>query len=319
LDIFLPIVKLWEVLVRDPLAALLAFFYVHLQAYPLIVDIGAYGVAIIIVTIIVRLVLAPLQQFQLVRQRKTMQEQRKLAPQVAELRKKYKKDNQRLQQETMKLYQEHGINPLGQFVGCLPLLVQTPILIALYWVFTGFSRAQHVAAHFLFVPNLNENPLHQVAFHLFGLPVPYAAYLVFPLLAALTTVVTSRMLQMPPPPNPTEQEQQTAQMQRTMIWLSPVMIGWFALNVPAGLGLYWFVGNLVSIIQQSFVVGWGNLLPARFRTVAGGAPAVPPRSPSGPPKSSSPKNGPPRNGRPRNGQPKNGPSPKNPKGKSPKK
>jgi membrane protein insertase Oxa1/YidC/SpoIIIJ len=53
------------------------------------------------------------------------------------------------------------------------------------------------------------------------------------------------------------------------------MIGYFALNVPAGLGLYWFIGNCVSIIQQSFVVGWGNVLPARFRPVARAAPSPP--------------------------------------------
>ena len=88
------------------------------------------------------------------------------------------------------------------------------------------------------------------------------------------------------------------QMQRTMVWISPLMIGVFALNVPAGLGLYWFIGNCVSIIQQSFVVGWGNLLPSRFRPVgAGGAPpANPPRqgpaaSPSKP-KPSGPVGGP---------------------------
>ena len=117
----------------------------------------------------------------------------------------------------------------------------------------------------------------------------HAAYLVFPLLAALTTLVQSRMLQMPPPPNPTEQELQTLNMQRTMVWLSPLMIGYFALNVPAGLGLYWFVGNCVSIIQQSFVVGWGNVLPARFRRIVSGGSdgkgALPPKKgPDVPPK-----------------------------------
>jgi len=105
-------------------------------------------------------------------------------------------------------------------------------------------------------------------------PNVYGPFLIFPLLAALTTLIQSRMLQMPPPVNPTEQELQTLQMQRTMVWLSPLMIGYFALNVPAGLGLYWFVGNCVSIIQQSFVVGWGNVLPARFRrAVVGGSDA----------------------------------------------
>ena len=248
------------------------YLYDHLLTVPVISAIGAYGVAVIILTLIIRLLLAPLQQFQLVTQRKSMVEQRKLAPQLAELRKKYKKDPQKLNSETMKMYQEHGVNPLGGVVGCLPLILQIPILTALYYVFRGFAQHVHAAAPFLFVPNLNENPNHHLIFS--GLPIPQLAYLVFPLLAALTTLVQSRMLQMPPSPNPTEQELQTQQMQRTMVYLSPLMIGYFALNVPAALGLYWFIGNCVSIIQQSFVVGWGNVLPARFRRAAGGSDAA---------------------------------------------
>jgi len=251
--------------------------YAHVVTVPFLDVIGPYGVAIVLTTIAIRLLLAPLQQFQLVNQRKTMVEQRKLAPQMAELAKKYKKDPQRLNVERMKLMQEHGVNPYGMLLGCLPLLVQLPILTALYYVFTGFARENKVIPHFLFVPNLNQNPSHDPMFAIAGVGIPALVYLVFPLLAALTTLIQSRMLQMPPTPNPTEQEQQTQQMQRTMLLISPLMIGWFALQVPAGLGLYWFVGNLVSIIQQSFVVGWGMLLPSRFRTVpaaAGAAPAA---------------------------------------------
>lgn len=237
---------------------------------PVVETIGAYGVAIVIVTVIIRLLLAPLQQFQLLRSRKTMAEQRKLAPQVAELRKKYKKEPQKLNAEMMKLYQEHGVNPLGGLVGCLPMLVQLPVLYALYYVFRG----AHVGAqHFLFVPNLMAipNQTHLIA----GAPIPAIAFLVFPLLAAATTFVQTKMLQQPPPVNPTDQEQQMQQTQRMMVFLSPVMIGFFALSVPAGLSLYWFVGNCVSIIQQSFVVGWGNLWPG-----GGGAAASlsPPKS-----------------------------------------
>jgi YidC/Oxa1 family membrane protein insertase len=263
-------------------------------------------VAIIVLTIVIRLILAPLQQFQLVTQRKTMVEQRKLAPQVADLRKKYKKDPTKLNAEMMKLYQEHGVNPLGGLVGCLPLIVQLPILTALYYVFQNFAKAGHPPQPFLWLSNLNDNPNHHLLFA--GLPIPVIAYLIFPLLAALTTLIQSRMLQMPPPLNPTEQELQTQQMQRTMVWLSPLMIGYFALNVPAGLGLYWFVGNCVSIIQQSFVVGWGNVLPARFRrTVSGGSDGkggTPPPPKKGP--DSSPKNG------PKNG-PRSGSNPKRPR------
>ena len=120
------------------------------------------------------------------------------------------------------------------------------------------------------------------------------------------------MLQMPPMPNPTEQELQTQQMQKMMVWMSPLMIGYFALNVPAGLGLYWFIGNCVGIIQQYFVVGWGNLLPNRSKPAlppvdakrAGGGPQgtrgiVPKSVPGGSPNG--PKNG------PQNGSAKNGP------------
>jgi len=267
LDVLKPIKNFWDVAFVHTLSQLLNVIYIHVSGVPIFDAIGAYGVAIIILTILIRLALAPLQQFQLVTQRKTMVEQRKLAPQVAELRRKYKKDPQKLNAEMMKMYQEHGVNPLGGFIGCLPLVIQLPILSALYYVFTGFAHSQHVALPFLFVPNLNDNPNHHLL--IAGLPIPALAYLVFPLLAALTTLVQSRMLQMPPAPNPTEQERQTQQMQRTMVWLSPLMIGYFAISVPAGLGLYWFVGNCVSIIQQSFVVGWGNLLPPWIRRPSG--------------------------------------------------
>jgi len=271
-----------------------------------------------VLTLIIRLILSPLFQFQLVRQRRSMVEQRKLAPQIAELRKKYKKEPQRLNQETMKLYQEHGVNPLGGMIGCLPMVIQMPVLIALYYVFTGFAHTSKVAAHFIFVPNLNDNPNHHLL--IAGLPIPTLTYLIFPLLAALTTLVQSRMMQMPPSPNPTDQELQTQQMQRTMVWISPLMIGWFALNVPAGLGLYWFVGNCVSIIQQSFVVGWGNVIPARFRTGAGGGskagPKPGPQSGSKPGPQNGPKSGP-QNG-PKPG-PQNGPKPGPQNGSKPKK
>jgi YidC/Oxa1 family membrane protein insertase len=260
-----PIHDAWWAVFGATLTWVLNFIYVHFQAVPVLSSIGAYGLAIIALTICIRLILAPLQQFQLVTQRKSMLEQRKLAPQVAELRKKFKKDNVRLNSEMQKLYAEHGINPFAGLVGCLPLIVQLPILTALYYVFTGFAKNAKIPAHFLFIPNLNDSPNHHPLLILPGLSIaiPLITYLLFPLLAAATTFVQTKMLQIPPPPNPTEQENQTQQMQKMMVWMSPLMIGWFALNVPAGLGLYWFIGNCVGIIQQSFVVGWGNLLPKR--------------------------------------------------------
>jgi YidC/Oxa1 family membrane protein insertase len=305
-SIWQPIHDAWYATFFVSLDWLLKLLYSHIQGISILATIGAYGVAIIVLTIIIRLLLAPLQQFQLVRQRRSMVEQRKLAPQISELRKKYKNDRTKLNAETMKLYQEHGVNPLGGLVGCLPLIVQMPVLIALYYVFTNFAHGAHTASHFLFIPNLNDNPSHHVL--IAGLPIPTFVYLIFPLLAAATTLVQSKMLQMPPTANPTEQEQQTQQMQRTMVWLSPVMIGVFALNVPAGLGLYWFVGNCVSIIQQSFVVGWGNVIPARFRNGGVAAPTL------GRSQGGRPKGGPANGSKP--GGPSNGPKPSGPSGGS---
>ena len=301
---------MWEVAIKQPVAWLLLFIYNHLQGLPIIETIGSYGVSIVVLTIIIRVLLAPLQQFQLVTSRRSMVETRKLAPQISEIKKKYKNDPAKVQAEQMKLYQEHGVNPLSGMIGCLPLIVQIPILTALYYVLTDFARSHHVAAHFLFVPNLNENPNHHVIAS--WLPIPTPEFLIFPLLAALTTLIQSRMLQLPPLPNATDQELQAQQMQRTMVWLSPLMIGYFAMSVPAGLGLYWFVGNCVSIIQQSFVVGWGSVLPARFnRPVAGGSgakDATPPRKGPGPGPTNRPKDGP-------KGESKNGGNPKKPKRK----
>ena len=315
-DVFKPIYNLWKFVFEDNLAAILNFVYVHFQALPLLATIGAYGLAIVVLTLGIRLLLTPLMLFQLTTQRRSMLEQRKLAPQVAELRKKFKKDGMRLNSEMQKLYHEHGINPLAGLVGCLPLIVQIPILTALYYVFTGFAKGATGPAHFLFIPNLNDIPNHHqlLTLPIFGIGIPVVTYLIFPLLAAATTFVQTKMLQMPPAPNLTEQEQQTQKMQQMMVWMSPLMIGYFALTVPAGLGLYWFVGNCVGIIQQYFVVGWGNLLPKRGEpgrpaTVdlkggggSKGGPDIGPKSGSGGPQIG-PRNGP-RNG-PQNG-PKNG-------------
>ena len=232
--------------------------YHAISGVPFLEAIGAYGVAIIVMTILIKLVLWPIYHFQLSTSKKAMQAQRAVAPELAELRKKYKGDSQKLQTEMMALYKERGVNPLGGAIGCLPALVQMPILSALYYVFQNTSRTGHFTSlHFLFVPNLSDYPNHHTL--LPGLPVPAIAYLIIPLLAALTTFVQSRMIQQPPNPYASEQEQQTQQAAQSMQVMMPLMIGFFAISTPAGLGLYWFVSNCVAIIQQYFVTGWGQL------------------------------------------------------------
>ncbi|MGH7903610.1 MAG: YidC/Oxa1 family membrane protein insertase, partial [Candidatus Dormibacteraceae bacterium] len=210
---------------------------------PVLQTIGAFGLAVIILTIIIRGVLSPLYHFQIAQSRKTMQQQRKLGPELAGLKKRYKGDQQKLTQETMKLYKEQGVNPLGQLSGCLPALLQMPILIALYYAFRGAASSSYFGSHphFLFIPNLNVLPSTSVLIH--GLPIPTIPYLVVPILAAATTFVQSKMMQQAPNPLATEQEQQQQQMMKTMLLLMPLMIFYFAVVTPAALGLYWFVSN----------------------------------------------------------------------------
>jgi len=262
----------WWALFGHTLSWGLSTLYRSLAADPTLAAAGAYGLAIVTLTIAVRLVLAPLFQLQLTLSRRTMEQQRVIAPEVAELRKKHANDPRQQQQAMMELYRERGVNPLAGLAGCLPALLQLPILSALYYVFYGNAGNHGFADHFLFVPHLNDLPSAHALVQ--GLPVPTLAYLVIPLLAAGTTFVQSRMMQQPVSAAPTAQELQTQQMTRTMQVMMPLMIAYFAIVTPAGLGLYWFVSNCFSIIQQYFVTGWGGLRPPAA-LVPAPAPAVP--------------------------------------------
>ncbi len=229
--------------------------YHAFSSVPGLEAIGAYGLAIIVLTLLIKLVLAPLTHFQLSTARKSQLEQRKVAPELAKLKKKFKGDPQKLQTATMELYKEHGINPLGGMIGCLPLLLQFPILTALYWAFYKF----HVPdPHFLFIPSLLDAPNKHLLIPGFPL-LPTVVFAIIPLLAALSTFVQSKMMQQPPNPLASEQELQAQQMTKSMSLMMPLMIAYFALVTPAGLGLYWFVSNCVAILQQYFVTGWGQL------------------------------------------------------------
>ncbi len=282
-DVFLPIHLLWWAIFGQSFTLALKFLYDALAQVPLLSWLGAYGLAIIALTIVIKTVLSPLYHFQLAVSRKTQAEQRRIAPEVAALKKKFKSDPQKQQAALMELYKEHGINPLSSLTGCLPAVLQLPILTALYYVFLGNARTHaFVSDHFLWVPHLNDYPNAHPLFA--GLPVPTLVYLVIPLLAAATTFVQSRMMQQPPNPNATEQEQQAQQMTQSMQVVMPLMIAYFAFVTPAGLGLYWFISNCFAIIQQYFVNGWGGLRP-------GGPPPVPverpkPKDPGMPPKAS---------------------------------
>ena len=185
------------------------------------VNIPSYAVALLLLTIIIKLLLFPLAMKQM-RSTRAMQ---RIQPKMKEIQEKYKSNPQKLQEAQMKLYKEMNFNPLS---GCLPLLLQIPIM---YMLFSGIRTFVPEAVDFytfFWIPNLS-------------LPDPTGWAL--PLLVAASTFL-QQFFQM---------ANKKDTMQRSMLLIMPVMMFFFCRNFPAGLALYWIFFGLLTIVQQVFV------------------------------------------------------------------
>jgi len=184
-----------------------------------------YGLAIIFMTIVIKVVLFPLTNVQL----KSMRGMQELQPKLKELQEKYKDDPQKMQAQMMNLYKEKGVNP---FSGCLPLLIQLPILMAFYQALYKFHYTNVAHASFLWIKNLsNAGPQEGIS------------GLLLPILAALTTYYQQKI-------STVDTNDPT---QRSMLIFMPIFIGWMAYKFQAGLALYWVMFNVLSIAQQLWV------------------------------------------------------------------
>ncbi|WP_419095368.1 YidC family membrane integrase SpoIIIJ [Aeribacillus kexueae] len=184
-----------------------------------------YGLSIIVVTLLIRFAILPL----MIKQTQNSKAMQALQPEMLKLREKYsskdQQTQQKLQQETMALFQKHGVNPLA---GCFPLLVQMPILIGFYH---AIMRTQEIANHnFLWFDLGERDPLF-----------------ILPILAGVLTFVQQKLMM-------AGTETMNPQMQ-TMLWLMPIMIVIFAITFPAALSLYWVVGNIFMIVQTLVIKG----------------------------------------------------------------
>lgn len=179
---------------------------------------GQYGLSILVVTIIIRLIILPLTLKQY-RSSKRMQE---IQPELQKLKEKFKDDVKKQQEETMKLFQKHGVNPLA---GCLPILIQMPVLIALY---NAIMRNEHI---------------REQSFLWMQLGTPDSFY-ILPILAALTTFIQQKMMS----------AQMNAQMRSLMI-IFPILIFVMSMNFASALPLYWVYSNLFTIVQTYFIYG----------------------------------------------------------------
>jgi YidC/Oxa1 family membrane protein insertase len=248
----------WNFLLVHPLISLLV------GAYDLIHD---FGFAIVAVTIAIRLALYPLFKIQ-IRNQRAMQE---LAPAMADLKAKYGTDKQRLGQEQMKLYQERGYNPA---MGCLPILLQMPLLLAMYAAFTQAphldgEQLRQILIPFVPVPILPNEFLDLTAHWLpwmmtcppaqigeacgLGAPDPWH---ILPILAGATQLISSVMFQPMAQPKIVDPQQKMMQSMQYYFPLITIFIAW---SLPAGLAIYWVTTTLFGIVQQYFVSGWGQL------------------------------------------------------------
>jgi YidC/Oxa1 family membrane protein insertase len=198
--------------------------------------VGNYGISIIIFTILVKLVMIPLT----LKQTKSMKNMQEIQPKIKEIQKKYQNDKEKMNEKVMELYKEHNVNPFG---GCLPLLIQFPIIIGLFTVLRqpenyGFAR-EIVEASFLWMPSLSA-------------PDPW----ILPVLAGATTYLSSKTMSATKGGGAQQEG-----MQKMMLYFFPIMIMWWGRSFPAGLTLYWVVSNLFQTGQQLAINRPSALLP----------------------------------------------------------
>ncbi len=211
----------WFAIIARPTLALLNFFHTYLKNY---------GIAIILVTIIFKLLFWPITQ----RGLKSMKNMQKLQPKMVKIKEKYKNDPQTMNREVMNLYKTYKVNPLG---GCLPMLLQIPVFFALYKVLLICIELRH-APFMLWITDLSAPDRLWIGFDipwLGGVPV-------LTLLMGASMFLQQKMS--PTTADPT---------QARIMMMLPVVFTFMFLNFASGLVLYWFVNNLLSILQQQLI------------------------------------------------------------------
>lgn len=204
------------------------------------------GVVILVITLVIRLALYPLFNAS-IKAQKSMQE---LQPKMDALKKEFGSDQQKLAQETMKLYKEHKVNPV---TSCLPMLIQLPILIALYLVLRD-GLAGHNLATNLYGFVHNPGTINQMSLGIFDLS---KASIVLAVLAGGAQYVQARAMVSKKPPVAAgaagKDENMMAMMNKQMLYLMPALTVLIGMRLPAGLTLYWFLSTAFMVIQQTII------------------------------------------------------------------
>jgi len=249
---------MWDTFILNPMVNALMLIYQYLG--------HNFGLAIILFTVLIRLITLPLT----IQQQRSTQKMQELqqSKRWQEALKKYKDDKKKLQEEQLKMYQEVGFNPLS---GCLPMLIQFPIIIGLYQAVMRALASTPIqlldlAKHFYpFVPGLAALIPLNSHFLWMDLGQPERLYLPFlpnvgiPVLTILVVITTWLSTKLTTPPST---DGQSAQMSQMMSIYMPLLLGYFSYSFAAGLALYFVVSNILQIIQSAAMgkVNWRNLL-----------------------------------------------------------
>jgi YidC/Oxa1 family membrane protein insertase len=230
--------SIWNTAIYEPLYNILILIIDSLPGH-------SVGVAIILLTIFVKIVLFPLTA-KSIRAQRAMKE---LEPELKVLKERHGDDRQKLAQETMALYQKRGVTP---FSGCLPLLIQIPVIIGLYWVFSQGLKSVDKDILYSFVSIPESLDMHFLVFDLAGKSIFLA------LLAGVTQFIQTHISlgkQAPlPAPDPDKkpsfQEDFARSMQVQMRYVLPVIVGGISMTLPAAVALYWAISNILSTGQE---------------------------------------------------------------------
>lgn len=256
----------FDVLLVNPLINILVAIY---QLLLLVHVPFALGFAIIVLTIVIRGILYPLTSAQL----NAAKKMQGVSKHIANLKTKHKGDAKKLQAETMKLYKEHGINPAA---GCLPVLIQLPIIWALYTVLqkvVGISSSEVVSQ----INNIVYSPVLHLAKPwdptFFGASLGQgpsslmssigSVVLLVPIITGAFQFIQSKMM-LPEPVKGEKKSDKKSEdfataFQTQSVYIFPVMIAFFSYTLPLGLSLYWNTFSVFGIIQQYKVAGWGGM------------------------------------------------------------
>lgn len=229
------LINAFNVILCQPLFNALVLLYQYIPGHD-------FGVAVIVLTVILRFLLYPLM-VQSIKSQKVLSE---LQPKIQELQRKYKGDREKQARATMELYQKEKINPFG---GCLPLLVQLPILIALYRVFWKGLQPEEMAKLYSFVSH--PGSIDPTFLGIVDLAQPS---LVLAVLAGITQFFQTKMIT--PKTQKTKPEQMaqfSGMMQKQMLYFFPIFTVFILWKLPAAIGLYWIITALFSIGQQYLI------------------------------------------------------------------